>query len=201
MIPLDQVLGAKVHSDHQGKQIARHRVILLTPFQSIPLTSHFNSDYMRQQNSVEKLELFLQSSDDPRLVIRDYGHTWVYLIGGMAIAIGVISAALGVERTTLTLDQKASCLQIHHERLLNSWTDEYNLNTIINVEIGRPPTTIPQFKTQLQQMKKESLPCLNILFESGNRLPLSLDPKAEPITEVVKNIREFLRASRNAASQ
>ena len=199
-IPLNQIQGAKVQSDQKDAQISQHRVLLLTSSQSIPLTPYFTSDYMSQQNSVEKLELFLEGGDAAPLVIRDYGHSWVYFLGGMAIATGFVSAALGIERTTLTFDHGASCLQIHHERLFNSWTDEYNLDTITNVEIGRPPTTIPQFNTQLQKIKKASLPCLNILFESGNRLPLSLDPKAEPITEVVRDIRDFLQLSRNSTS-
>lgn len=200
-IPLDQIQGAKVQSDHhKGTPIARHRVLLVTASQSIPLTPDFNSDYMSHQDSVEELELFLEGDDMETLVIRDYGYSWIYFLGGMAIATGLVYAALGVERTTLTFDHKASCLQIHHERLFNSWTDEYNLNTITNVEIGRPPTTIPQFNTQLQKIKKASLPCLNILFESGNRLPLSLDPQAEPIKEVVRDIRDFLQLSKNSAS-
>lgn len=201
MIPLDQIQRAKVHSDNKDSQIAQHRVLLVTSSMgSIALTPYFSSNYISQQNNVEKLELFLEGSDPEFLMIRDYGHSWVYFLGGMAITTGLVSASLGIERTTLTFDHQASCLQIHHERLFNSWTDEYNLNTITNVEIGRPPTTIPQFNTQMQKIKKASLPCLNILFESGNRLPLSLDPKAEPIKEVVRDIREFLQLSRNSVS-
>ena len=199
-IPLDNIQGAMVESQQQGMQTAQHRVLLVTPSQAVPLTPHFKTDYMSQQQHVEALEIFLTDENAGPVVIRDYGYSWVYFIGGMAIATGVVSAALGIERTTLTFDHKASCLQIHHQRLLNSWTDEYNLNTITNVEIGRPPTTIPQFNTQLQNIKKASLPCLNILFESGNRLPLSLNPKAEPIKEVVKDIRDFLQLSRNSVS-
>ena len=200
IIPLEHIQGAKVQTYQNDVQSARHRVLLITDAQPVPLTPHFKGDYMSHQHNVEQLEIFITDSTAAPLVIRDYGHSWVYFLGGMAIATGIVSAALGVERTTLTFDHEASCLQIHHQRLLSSWTDEYNLNTITNVEIGRPPTTIPQFNTQLQNIKKASLPCLNILFESGNRLPLSLNPKAEPIKEVVRDIRDFLQLSRNSAS-
>ena len=199
-ISLENLEGAKVDTHQQGTQTARHRVLLVTPSQPIPLTPHFKTDYMSQQQHVEELEIFITDEGAAPLVIRDYGHSWVYVLGGMAIATGIITAAVGIERTTLTFDHTANCLQIHHQRLFNSWTDEYNLNTITNVEIGNPPTTIPQFNIQVQNIKKASLPCLNILFESGNRLPLSLNPKAEPIKEVVRDIRDFLQLSRNSKS-
>lgn len=198
-ISLNDLQGAQVQTKQQGTPSARHRAVLNTRSQSIPLTP-FRSDYMSQQQHVEQLELFMADGEMDSMVVRDYGHSWIYFLGGMAIATGVVSAALGIERTTLKFDHQASCLEIHHQRLLNSWTDEYNLNTITNVEIGRPPTTIPQFNTQVQKIKKASLPCLNILFESGNRLPLSLDPKGEPIKEVVRDIRDFLQISRSSAS-
>ena len=155
---------------------------------------------MRQQSGVEQLELFIEDTEAKPLTISDYGHSWVYLLGGIAIATGVVSAALSMERTTLSFDNAANYLQIHHQRLFASWTDEYDLQTVINVELGSPPTTIPQFSTQLQKIKKEESPCVHIQFESGNRLPISLDPKQQPVKQAVRHIRDFLKKSGNVAS-
>lgn len=199
-ISVQDLQGAKVQGYQQNSPSPLYRVLLMTSSQPVPLTAHFSADYVKQQSSVEKLELFIEDPEARPLRISDYGHSWVYLLGGIAIATGVVSAALSMERTTLSFDNSANYLQIHHQRLFASWTDEYDLQTVINVELGSPPTTIPQFNTQLQKIKKEESPCVHIQFESGNRLPISLDPKQQPVKQAVRHIRDFLKESGNVSS-
>ena len=192
-ILLEQLQGAKIQNYQNREQNSLYRVLLITSDQPIPLTPYFSSDYLNQQHIVEQLELFIEDEEAKVFRIQDYGRSWVYVLGSVALMAGVVSAVAGAERTTVTFDQNASCLKIHHQKLLANWTDEYNLQTITDVDIEQADATPGA-------SEESTATHLSIQFESGNRLPLSLDAEEPSTQQVVHQIRDFLKLSHSSTS-
>ena len=179
-INLDQIKEARVSTstttDSRGKQSTDYHVLLQTASSSVLIASV--SDSNEQQQWADQINAFLARADLRAFTLSRDGRLGLYAVSAVFLGFGLWLAILIFRVTTYFFDKTLGSLAIE-QRLIGTWTKEYPLDDICDLEI------------RLQENRRGNRADTGWLYlqlKSGQRIATNLPPESD----LIDSLRSFL---------
>lgn len=135
-IPLSKLKEARVQESINFANT--NAVLLTTDAKEIPLRSAFdNFDSQGKQNTVSRINAFLQNPQESTLTVHQYSELLPSLFGLGWNGCALYFFFYGCQITTCTFDKTVKTFRITRKSLLGNKTTEYPLDQIIDVNIHK----------------------------------------------------------------
>ena len=136
-IPLSKLKEARVQTLRDSSSlVGTNAVLLTTDAEEIPLRSTFdNFDNQGKQNTVSRINRFLQNPEELTLTVHQYSDLLpsLFSLGWNGFALYFLF--YGCQITICTFDKTVGIFRIKRKSLLGTKTKEYLLNQIISINV------------------------------------------------------------------
>ncbi len=158
---LESIQEAKIETDPNSQGQAS-RLILITTTEQIPIISEYNSARENQSNARQKINSFLQTSNQPSLeIIVEDSRIFSYIFGGLFIIVGLVGSGLITQQYTCSFDKTVGAITLTRKGLLWQWSQKTMTSEILGLHV----------ETNKKQSDKKKYR-LSLVLNSGQKLNL-----------------------------
>jgi hypothetical protein len=111
------------------------RLILVTKTETIPITSEYSSNLENQNNNMQKINTFLQKSNQSSLEVVEDSRIFSYFFGSLFIMAGLVGSGLMAQQVTCNFDKTVGTVTLSRKRLFWKRCQKRTTSEILGVQV------------------------------------------------------------------